>query len=108
MLDENFKFGCVKTLRNRKILSISFSMVELWTKFSLHIDTISSSVSSFVRTMSMLKFKKAALDLSQFLRCLQNIAVMSRKQGFDLFQQQGASEIMSFIFEELCGELPHA
>ena len=26
------------------------------------------------------------------------------KQGFDLFKQQDVSEIMSCVFEELCGE----
>ena len=45
------------------------SMVELWTNFSLHTHTLSPFVSSFARTMSMLRSRKPALDQSQFLRC---------------------------------------
>ena len=84
------------------------SMVKLWANFSLYTDTLSPFVSSFVRTMSMLRSRKADLDPTQFLCCLENIVVKSGKEGFDLFQQQDASEVMSCAIEESCGELPHA
>ena len=51
----------------------------------------------------MLKFRRTALDLSQFLCCLQIML-----KDFDLFWQKDASEIMSFVFKELCGQSPHA
>ena len=51
---------------------------------------------------------EAALDPSQFLRCTQNVIVKSGKKDFDLFQHQDASEIMSFVFDELSWESPHA
>ena len=78
---------------NASLQSFS-SMVELWTNISLHTDTLSPFVSSFVRTMPMLRSRKAALDPSQFLPFLQNIKVKYGKKGFDLFKQQYASEIM--------------
>ena len=51
---------------------------------------------------------QAALDPSELLLCFQNIIVKSGKKGFDLFKQQDGSEIMSYVFEELCGESSHA
>ena len=56
----------------------------------------------------MLRPRKETLDPCQFLFCLQNIVGRSGKQGFNLFQQQDACEIMSCIFEDLCGESTHA
>ena len=40
------------------------SMVELWTNFSLHNDTLSPFVLSFVGTTTMFRLRKAALDPS--------------------------------------------
>ena len=84
----------------------SFSpMIKLWSKFSLHSFNLSPFVSSFVRTMSMLRSRKTALDPPQFLLCLQNVLIKSGKSDFNLFQQQDASEIISYILEEeLCVE----
>ena len=55
----------------------------------------------------MLRSTKAVLDPSQLLRSLLNIVVKSGEQGFHLFQQQDAREIMFCIFQELCGESPY-
>ena len=84
------------------------SMVELWTNYYLHADTLSPFVSSFVTTMLMVRSRKVALDQSHLLRCLQNTIIKSGKHCFDLFKQQDASEITSFVFEEWCRESPHA
>ena len=65
------------------------SMVELWTNYYLHADTLSPFVSSFVTTMLMVRSRKVALDQSHLLRCLQNTIIKSGKHCFDLFKQQG-------------------
>ena len=59
-------------------------------------------------SMLMLRSRKKALDPSEFEHCFQIIVIKSGKCDFNLFQQQYASEIIAFILEELCVELPHA
>ena len=83
-------------------------MIKLWSNFSLHSNTLSQFILSFVKTMSMLRSRKTVLDPSQLLHCLQNVLIKSGKSNFNLFQQQDGSEIISCILEELCVELPHA
>ena len=63
---------------NHTLQSFS-SVVQLWTKFSSHSDTLSPLLSSFLRTMSRLKSGKAALNSLQFLCRLQNIIVKFEK-----------------------------
>ena len=52
-------------------------MIKLRLNFSLHRDTLSPFVLSFVRTMSMLRSRKTALDPSQFLLFFQNVVMKS-------------------------------
>ena len=82
-------------------------MIKLWSNFSLHSNTLSQFILSFVKTMSMLRSRKTVLDPSQLLHCLQNVLIKSGKFNFNLFQQQDGSEIISCILEELCVESPH-
>ena len=79
-------------------------IIKLWSNVCLHSDTLSPLVSALVRTMSMLRSKKTALDPPQFLRCLENVLIKSTKCAFNLFQQKDSSKIISCDLEELCVE----
>ena len=76
-------------------------MIKLWSNLSLHSDNLSPSISLFLRTMSMIRSKKTALNVCQLLCYLQNVVIKFRKSDFNLFQQQDASEIISCILEEM-------
>ena len=58
--------------------------------------------------MSLLKISKVALDPSYFLKCVKQIICKVGNPAFNLFSQQNAAEILSYILEELCGESIHA
>ena len=45
-----------------------------------------------------------ALDPSYFLKCMKQIISKAGILAFDLFSQQNAAEIVSYILEELCRE----
>ena len=83
-------------------------MIKLWSNFSLHSDTLSTFASSFVRTMSMLRSRKTALDPFQFFCCLKNVVNKSGKCDFNLLRQHDTNEIMSCIYEKLCSESSQA
>ena len=51
---------------------------------------------------------KEGLDPYYFLNCLKQIISKAENLAFDLFSQQDAAEILSYILEELCGESIHA
>ena len=84
------------------------TMEQLWSNFTSFNNSLSPFVSSFVKIMSLLRSSKSPLDPSQFLRFLQRIIAKSGNTGFELFQQQDAAEVLSYIFDEFCGESLHA
>ena len=49
-----------------------------------------------------------ALDPSYFFKCLTKIIIKAGNLAFDLFSQQDAVEVLSYILEELCGESIHS
>ena len=55
----------------------------------------------------MLKYSKNPLDPSQFLRHLKIILIKSGKTDFNIFCQQDAGEILSYILNEFCSHSPH-
>ena len=80
-------------------------MIKLWSNFSLHSDTFSPFVSSFVRIMSKLRSSIGSISIfALFTEC----CYKSGTCDFNLLQQQDASEIISCILEELYLESPHA
>ena len=58
--------------------------------------------------MSLVQTSNVALDLSYFLKCLKQIIAKAGNRAFDIFSQQYAAEILSYILEELCGESLYA
>ena len=58
--------------------------------------------------MSLLQTSKGALDPSYYLKYQRQIISKAGNPTFDLFFQQDAAEILSYILEELCEESIHA
>ena len=83
------------------------TMVKFWSNFSAHTNKLPQFVAAFVKIMSLLHTSKGALDPSYFLKCLKQIISKAGNPAFDLFSQQDAAEILSYILEKLCGESIH-
>ena len=83
------------------------TMEQLWSNFTFCNNSLSPFTSYFVRIMSFLRSSKSPLDPFQFLLCPHGIVIKSGKPKFSPFQQQGAAEILSCIFEEVCVEFLH-
>ena len=81
---------------------------KIWSNFSAHISKLPQSVAAFVKLLSLLQTSKGALDPSYFLKCLKQIISKAGNPAFDVFIQQDAAEILSYILEELCGESVNA
>ena len=79
-------------------------MVIFSSNFFAHINTLMQFVASFVKIMSLLHTSKGALDPSYLLKCLNQIISKAGNCAFNLFSQQDAAEILSYILEELFGE----
>ena len=54
--------------------------------------------------MSLLQTSKVALDAFYFLKRLKQIITKAGNPPFDLFSQQDAAAILSYILKELYGE----
>ena len=80
------------------------TIVPLWTNLTFSNQKLPAFVSSFVRIMSLLNSSKSPLDPSHFLRHLKIALIKSGKQDFDIFHQQDAAEILSFILNEFSSE----
>ena len=83
-------------------------MVKFWSSFSAHTNKPPKFVTAFVKIMPLLQTSKGALDPSYFLKCLKQIISKAGSPAFDLFSQQDATEILSYILGELCRECIHA
>ena len=83
-----------------------------WSNFgpfcSANTNKLLQFVAAFVKIMSLLQTFKGALDPSYFLKYQRQIISKAGNPTLDLFFQQDAAEILSYILEELCEESIHA
>ena len=79
-------------------------MVKFWTNLSAHTKKLPQFVAAFVKLMLLLQASKVVLDPPYFLKCLKQIISKAGNSAFNLFFQQDAADIFSYILEELCRE----
>ena len=84
------------------------TMVCFWSNLTSFTTFLSPFVSSFLKSMSLLRTSKRPIDPSKFLRHLKNVLLKSGKPYFDVFQQQDAAEFLTCILEELSASNPSA
>ena len=83
-------------------------MIPLWSNLSFHHPNLSPFISSFVKIISLLKTSKATLDPSHFLQRLHQLITKSGNTQFQLFAQQDAAEMLTYILDAFCSESVNA